>query len=375
MLRKLLNLFRPNRLEADLREELEFHRSQTSGSLGNVTLVQDRMRDASTIVWLETTLQDIRYGFRQFGRAPVLVAAAVLSLALGIGANTAIFTLINAFLLQFLPVQDPARLVLFYDGISSGVSSGDDLQANEFSYPFYQYLTAHNDSFEDLSAFRQGNDRVILHVPGTNGAGPWERAKVHLVSGSYFKVLGVSAAAGRVLAPSDDSPTASRVAVLSYPFWRDRFNSDSAVVGKTVVLNGTAFTIVGVAAREFFGDRVESAPEFWLPLAFQPEILQTKSYLFARDVYWLNFFGRRKPGVTMASAQAAVNIRLRQFYLEQAGTHVSADIRRKIESVRVQLKPGGGGISAYRFLYSQPLHLLMAVVAVVLLIACANVAT
>ncbi|HMJ60911.1 MAG TPA: ABC transporter permease, partial [Bryobacteraceae bacterium] len=216
MLRKFLNLFRPNRLEADLREELEFHRAQTSGSLGNVALVQDRMRDASTIQWLETTLQDIRYGFRQLGRAPVLVAAAVVSLALGIGANTAIFTLINAFLFQFLPVHDPARLVLFRDGINTGVYSGDEFQTDVFSYPFYEYLTAHNDSFEDLCPFRQGNDRVILHVPGSNGAGPWERAKVHLVSGNYFRVLGVSAAAGRVLVPADDSPNASRTAVLSY---------------------------------------------------------------------------------------------------------------------------------------------------------------
>jgi len=294
MFRKLLNLFRPNRLDADLREELEFHRAQTSGSLGNVALVQDRMHDASTIVWLETTLQDVRYGFRQLRKAPVLVAAAVLSLALGIGANTAIFTLINAFLLQFLPVHDPASLVLFRDGINTGVYSGDEFQTDVFSYPFYEYLTAHNDSFEDLCPFRQGNDRVILHVSSSNGAGPWERAKVHLVSGNYFRVLGVSAAAGRVLAPSDDSPNAPRAAVLSYPFWRDRFASDPAIAGKTVVLNGTAFTIVGVAAREFFGERVESAPEFWLPLAFQPEILQTKSYRSARDVYWLNFIGRLK---------------------------------------------------------------------------------
>jgi hypothetical protein len=262
MLRKLLDLFRPNRLEADLREELKFHRSQTSGSLGNVTLVQERMHEASTIVWLQTTLKDIRYGFRQLGKAPVLVAAAVLSLALGIGANTAIFTLINAFLLQFLPVNDPAHLVLFHDGISSGVYSGDEFQGDEFSYPFYEYLTAHNDSFEDLCAFRQGIDRVILHVSDANGAGPWERANVHLASGNYFNVLGVSAAAGRLLTPSEDSPTAAPAAVLSYPFWRDRFASDPAIPGKTVVLNGTAFIIVGVAAREFFGERVESAPDF-----------------------------------------------------------------------------------------------------------------
>ncbi|MGA8027952.1 MAG: ABC transporter permease [Bryobacteraceae bacterium] len=324
---------------------------------------------------LETTLQDTRYGFRQLGKAPVMVATAILSLALGIGANTAIFTLIDSFVLQFLPVSDPAHLVLFHDGISSGTYSGDGFQADEFSYPFYQYLKAHDDFFQELCAFRQGNDRVVLHVARESSTGPWEQAKVHLVSGNYFEVLGVSAAAGRVLRPPDDSPTASRVAILSYPFWRDRFHLDRTVLGQTVVLNGTAFTVIGVAAREFFGERMEAAPDFWLPLSVEPQILQTTSYLSARDVYWLNFIGRLKPGVAMARAQAAVDVRLHQFYLDQAGDRVPADVRRKIESLVIQLKPGGGGISGLRFLYSQPLHLLMAVVGVVLLIACANVAT
>lgn len=372
---KFLNLFRPNRLDADLHAELEFHRSQSVGSLGNVSLVKDRMREASTIAWLETMLQDIRYGFRQLAKAPVLVTVAVLSLALGIGANTAIFTLINAVMLQSLPVRDPGRLVLFYDGTSTGVYSGGDLQSDEFSYPFWQYLKAHHDSFESLSAFRQSNDRVILHVAGSSDTGPSEQAAAHLVSGNYFDVLGVQAAAGRVLTPSDDDVSAPRVAVLSYPFWRDRFHRDPAIVGHEVVLNGTAFTIVGVADREFFGERIRTAPDFWVPLCFQAQILQQKSWLEAQDYYWLNFIGRMKPGVTLAGAQSAVNLRLHQFYLEQAGTRLSPEIRRKIEGTRIQLKPGGGGISGLRYLYSKPLQILMAVVAVVLLIACANIAT
>src|SRR6185437_3881909 len=196
---------------------------------------QDRMRDWSTILWLETALKDICYGLRQLRKAPVLVCVAVLSLALGIGANTAIFTLINAVMMQYLPVKDPARLVLFYDGISTGTYNGSsDVPSNEFSYPFYQYLRAHNDSFEDLCAFRQGDDTVILHV--SRGAGPWERATVHLVSGNYFRVLGVGAATGRVLEPRDDTPASQRTAVLSYPFWRDRFHLDPAIVGQTVIL-------------------------------------------------------------------------------------------------------------------------------------------
>jgi predicted permease len=375
MFRKFLNLFRLNRLDADIYAELEFHRSQSAGSLGNVSLVKDRMHEASTIAWLETMVQDIRYGFRQLAKAPVLVAVAVLSLTLGIGANTAIFTLINAVMLQSLPVRDPASLVLFYDGISTGVYSGGDVQSNEFSYPFWQYLKAHHDSFESLSAFRQGNDTVILHVAGSNETGPGEQATVHLVSGNYFDVLGVQAAAGRVLTPSDDNVSATRVAILSYPFWRDRFHSDPTVLGQEVVLNGTAFTIVGIANRQFFGERIRTAPDFWVPLCFQAQILQGESWLQAQDYYWLNFIGRMKPGVTLASAQSAVNLRLHQFYLEQAGTRPSPEIRRKIEGTLIQLKPGGGGISGLRYLYSKPLQILMAVVALVLLIACANIAT
>ncbi len=373
MFRKLLNVFRPNRLDADLREELEFHYSQTSGSFGNRTLVQDRMRDASTVAWLETFLQDLRYGFRQLRRAPVLLATAVLSLALGIGANTAIFTLINAVMLQSLPVKDPGQLVLFNDDISTGVYDGDKFGADEFSSGFYTYLQQHNDSLESLCAFRQGTDRVVMHVAGSAGA--WERARVHLISGNYFGVLGVRAAVGRVLQPSDDATNAPRAAVLSYPFWRDRFRSDPAVLGQTVILSGSAFTVVGVAAGEFFGERIETAPDLWLPLSFQPEIMQRESFLTAHNVYWLNCIGRLKPGVSLATAQASVTVKLHQFFLHQVGTSVSASTRRKIEAVHVHLKPGGAGISGLRYRYSQPLHLLMAVVAIVLLIACANVAT
>ncbi len=377
MLRKFLNLFRPDRLEADLRAELEFHRSQTAGSLGNLTLVQDRMRDASTIAWLETMLQDIRYGLRQLAKAPVFVAVAVLSLALGIGANTAIFTLINAVMLQSLPVRDPGHLVLFYDGIATGVYSGGSPQSDEFSYPFWQSLGTRNDSFESLSAFYQSNESAILHVAGSRDVGPGEQAKVHLVSGNYFDVLGVHAAAGRVLTPSDDSLSAPRVAILSYPFWRDRFRLDPAILGHAVVLNGTAFAIVGVADRKFFGERVQTAPDFWLPLSSEPQILkgESKPLLNAPDVYWLNFIGRLNPGVTLTRAQSAVNLRFHQFYLGRAGTRVSPGIRRKIEGTRIQLKPGGAGISGIRYLYSKPLDILMAVVAIVLLIACANIAT
>lgn len=340
------------------------------------------MSDASPSRWLETTWKDIRYGIRQLGRTPVLVVTAVLSLALGIGANTAIFTLINVVMLQYLPVRDPGRLVLFSDKIWSGAYSGDDYPDYEFSYPAYRYLQAHNDSFQSLCAFRQGTDRVILHVTGSSGTGPQERARIHLVSGNYFDTLGVNAALGHLFKASDDTQSAAPVAVISYGFWRDRFHLDREIVGQSVVLNGSSFIIVGVADSSFFGERIESAPDFWLPLSTQPLILQRDAWsnsralwLNARGVFWLNFMGRLKHGVSLQTAQASVNLRLRQFYSEQAGSRLSPSVRRKIENFRVALKPGGGGISGLRYLYSKPLHVLMAVVALVLLIACANVAT
>jgi predicted permease len=371
MRRTLLNFFRKKRLDADIREELDFHRSRTSGTFGNVTLIQDQVRDASTLVWLETLVQDVRYGVRQLRKAPVLVATAVLSLALGIGSNTAIFTLINAVMLQSLPVRDPGSLVLFYDGIDSGVYSGSDFRSDYFSYPSWQYLSAHNDAFQDLCAFRQASDGAVMHVSGSGD----ERARVHLVSGSYFQVLGVNAAAGRILRPEDDAINAPPAAVLSYRFWQRRFQGSNSVLGEAVVLNGTSFTVVGVAAPEFFGERVETPPDFWLPLSFQAQVLQRESWLAARDVYWLNLLGRLKPGMSIQGAEATVNSHLRQFYAQQAGTHPSAAVVRKLQSVHVRLKPGGSGISGLRYRYSQPLHLLMAVAGVVLLIACANIAT
>ena len=374
MLRRLLNVFRPHRLEAEIRDEIEFHRTQSTGWFGNAALVADQMRDASTIAWLETSLQDIRCGCRQLLKSPVLLAVAALSLALGIGPNTAIFTLINTVMLQQLPVRDPASLVLFSDGVSEGVTSGD-LVGDTVSYPFYQDLRANNDSFQDLCAFRQGEDTVVMHVAGEPGT-HIGYASVHLVSGNYFDVLGVRAAAGRLLQSSDDTPASPPVAVMTYRLWKDRFHLDPGIVGKTVVLNGAAFTVAGVADASFFGERVRKSPDFWLPLSFQPQIMtRERPLLHVMNAYWLNCLGRLKPGVGIRGAQAAVNGRLHSFYLAQAGARPTADTRHKIERVQITLKPGGGGISWLRYRYAKPLTVLMAVVALVLLIACANVAT
>jgi FtsX-like permease family protein/MacB-like protein len=163
---------------------------------------------------------------------------------------------------------------------------------------------------------------------------------------------------------------------MTYSLWKNRFHLDPGILGKTVVLNGTAFTVAGVAAPSFFGERIRKSPDFWVPLSFQPQIMRREpSLLHAMDVYWLNCMGRFKPTVTLRVAQAAVDARLHSFYLAQAGAHPTADTWHKIERAQIMLKPGGGGISGLRYRYSKPLSVLMAVVALVLLIACANIAT
>ncbi|MGA8593972.1 MAG: ABC transporter permease [Bryobacteraceae bacterium] len=325
-------------------------------------------------LFVQTLFNDLRYGFRQLKRAPVLSAVAVLSLALGIGANTAIFTLIDAVLMQNLPVKDPAKLVLFYDGISTGVYSGDGFPGDMFSYAAWEYFRDHNQPFESVSAFCQGNNRVLVHLVGSAGSGPKEQASSHLVSGNYFNVFGLQASAGRLLTPEDDALNAPSVAVISYNYWDRRFHLDHAVIGKAVELNGAVFTIVGIAPREFFGERVQTAPDFWLPLTRQPQVMQDESLLSKRDHFWLNMIGRLRPGVTMQAAQATLDTQLHQFYTAQVGSRISPEQQRKIHNVNIALKPGGRGISWMRFRYSQPLHILMTIVSLVLLIACANLA-
>lgn len=374
---------RPDR-DKDMDEELAYHRAMlteergsehsASRKLGNATRIKEEARAVWMWTWFETLLLDLRFGVRQLRKKPLLITVAALSLALGIGANTAIFTVINSLLLQSLPVRDPGRLVLFYDGLATGVYSGGQPKGDMFSFPFWKAIQGKISAFEDLCAFRQSIDRVTLHFAGADDGAAREQARVHLVSGNYFQVFGVPAALGRVLQASDDALNASPVVVISHDYWRNRLNSDPHVIGKTVVLNSTAFTIVGVAAREFFGERVTWPPDYWVPLSFQSRTLMNESWIEPQDVYWLNMMGRLRAGVTRSQAEGEVNLRLHEYYLSRAGSNPSAQERRDIAAAVVHLKSGAAGISGLRFRFSSPLHVLMGAVALVLLIACANVA-
>ncbi len=319
--------------------------------------------------------QDIHFGLRMLRKNLVFTFVAVLSLALGIGANTAIFTLINAVLLKSLPVSEPDRLVLFADTNSEGTSLGDPPTGEWqlFSHALYERFRDHNESFQGLCAFRSGENWLSVRMEGVPPGDAAAQAVGHLVSGNYFEVLGVKVTMGRVFVSDDDAPGARAVAVISHKYWKERCGSDPQILGKGVILNGTPFTIVGVTPPEFFGERVRRAPDFWMPLVFQPQIELRDSYLTDQSIYWLSLMGRLKPGVSIRQAQVDVNVALQQFLTEQAGSQVQEERLAAIRASHIELKDGAGGISGLRLYYSEPLRMLMAIVVMILLIACANV--
>ncbi|HEX6719260.1 MAG TPA: ABC transporter permease [Pyrinomonadaceae bacterium] len=323
---------------------------------------------------METLFKDIRYGLRGLLKRKAFAAIAVLTLALGIGANTAIFTLVNAVMLKSLPVAKPEELVLFTDVTGEGTSIEDSPRTGEwtrFSFASYEYFRNHNQSFQDIAALRSGPDRLSVRQADSQSAAA--RASGQLVSGNYFSVLGVRPMRGRLLTPDDDKPNAPPAAVISHRYWQQELNSDPSVVGKSFIINGTTFTVVGITPPEFFGERVRRPPEFWLPLTFQPQIELRESYLTNNQVYFLMLIGRLKSGVDMAQAQATTNLALRQFLTEQAGSQLTDERRKGIDNTYVTLVEGQGGISRLRRVYSTPLQTLMAIVGLILLIACANV--
>jgi predicted permease len=324
---------------------------------------------------MESIVKDLKYGIRGLFKRKGFAAIAVLTLALGIGANTAIFTLVNAVMLKSLPVSHPEELVLFSDTTGEGTSVHDTPMTGEwkrFSYPSYLYFRDHNQSFQDLAAFRSGDNRLSVRPAEKQGAAA-TRASGHLVSGNYFPLLGVSPLRGRLLTPDDDKPNAPPAAVVSYRYWESELNRDPSVVGQTFIINGTNFTIVGITPQEFFGVRVRKAPDFWMPLAFHPQIELRKSFLDDNHVSFLMLVGRLKSGVSIDQAKATVNLQLQQFLTELAGSELTAERQRANQSTYIKLAEGFGGISNLRLLYSKPLHMLMVIVGMVLLIACANV--
>jgi predicted permease len=321
---------------------------------------------------MNTLVQDVRYGLRAMLRSPGLTLVAVLSLALGIGANAAIFSLLNAVMLRDLPVQDPGRLVLLGQARAAG-STDDFAEAELYSYSFYREMRQKNQVFSDvstlLSIFFEGMHGAV------DGSANLEPMNVQLVAGTYFPILGVKPILGRAFTEAEDEPAGAHpVAVMSYAWWQRRFARDPSIVGKTVTLGPTVYTIIGVTPQEFFGTTVGQRPDLWIPLSMEKQISPGWNGLDNKWFQSLYVLGRLKPGVTIDQASANVNVLARQIWQEYAGSVLTKQQQQDLAHAHIVLTPASRGLSRLRFEFSLPLQILMAVVGLVLLIACANIA-
>jgi len=326
---------------------------------------------------MQTLWQDVKYGLRMLGKKPGFTAIAVLTLALGIGANTAIFSLIDAVMLKNLPVKRPQDLVLFkwdtHHWPPHFSQTGGDSRLS-FSYPAFKQFGTHNEALASVFAFvplgfNEQNVTVTLHGEPTLAYG-------EMVTGDYFSGLGVTPVLGRTITEEDEQPGAPRVAVISYAYWSGRFGRDPSILGRAITLNGTSATIVGVTPPSFYGVHPGGEPDLWVAFADLPNLRpwgskpeHTDSVFTDRDWISLNIMGRLKPGVSLEQAQSVLDIAFHQF--------VTADwTPDKSEQVpHLRLALASQGVNNLRQAYAQPLKILMGAVGLVLLIACANLAT
>jgi len=323
-------------------------------------------------------MNDLKFALRQLLKNPGFTAVAVLTLALGIGANTAIFSLIDHVMLRLLPVRNPQELVVL---------------PGNFSYPRYARLRDLNTVFSETFGVH-----VLPNMEVSLAGQLPVRATGELVSGSYFNALGVDAVLGRTLLPEDDrAPESSPVAVISYGFWKRALGGATDVLGKTISVRstpgyagtggldiydgadarsaeGAALTIVGVAPPEFFGETVGRSTDVWIPMMMEPAVLPGRPWLNKDNVSFVTIMGRRKPEVREDQASAAMSVLWRQIQTDEAGANLTEDRKRAIAKMSLKVESGGKGFSWLRGQYSQPLKILMTVVALVLLIACLNVA-
>ena len=317
-------------------------------------------------------IQDLRYAMRQLRKSPGFTTVAVLTLALGIGANTAIFTVVNALLLRMLPVKNPRQLVVVGDPADPNQRSNGTPSVEVFSYPLYKELRDRNSVFSGLCA--AGTDHHI-GVDYGESASSDEKVIGRMVSGNYFSVLGLRAVAGRLFTVADDTvENANPVVVLGYSYWRRKFALSPAVVGRDIRLNGSPFTVIGIAPPGFEGDVVGEQMSLYVPLSMQPEIVRGRHWRNTPNTSWLSVIGRLKPGVTTAEAEANLNVVFQQAQKSDYGASLSSDDRKAISDLHIKVSPGGGGLSDLRANYRTPLLLLMGIVGLVLLIACVNVA-
>jgi predicted permease len=320
---------------------------------------------------MTTFLQDLRYGFRRLRQSPGFALVCVLTLALGIGANTAIFTLVDAVMLKSLPVQNPNELYRLGNNGNCCVIGGLQDEWAIFSYDLYKQFRDNEPEFSQMAAF-EGNVEN-LNVRRRGASGPAEPFIGEFVSGNYFSTLGLGAFAGRVITPEDDKAGAPAVTVMSYRTWQQNFGLDPSVIGTTLNIDQVPYTVVGIAAPGFFGDQLRpDPPGFWMPLSTEVAHDGQNAILNNPGMHWLYIMGRLKPGAKPASVQSEATVQLQQWL--SARPDLTAHDRAQLGKQHVVVAPAGGGVENMEQETSAGLRLLMVISGLVLLIACANIA-
>jgi len=317
----------------------------------------------------------LRYVLRQLRQSPVFTAAAVLTLSLGIGGTTAIFTLIHAVMLRSLPVADPASLHRIGDGNDCCVEGGPQDRWGMYSYPLFERLRAEAPEFEELAAFQAGGARVSVRRGGTHEAARPMHAEY--VTGNYFSTFGIGSFAGRVFSAADDIPASAPVAVLSHRVWQESFGRDPSIVGGTFIVQGHPLTVVGIAPPGFFGETIRgNPPDLWLPLSVEPLIDGDGALLHQSVSAWLRVIGRLKPGATIEGVAPRLTGVLRNWMVHDSNYPADwmSDVDSMLPRQVINVVPAGGGVGVMKEEYGRSLQLLLAVCGLVLLIACANVA-
>src|ERR1051326_2941344 len=387
-MKRILNWFRLRSLESDLDRELQYHidrrvadlihsgvpereaRRRVALELGGATQIREEVRDIWLTRWLRDFVYDLRFSARSFLRSPSFTATAVLSLALGIGATTAIYSLVHQLILQALPVDHPERLVLIdWKGYQGAETLGSD---NLMSYPICRDLQQQKQFFDGV--FCRAATAINLSTGGEA-----RLTAAELVSGTYFSVLGVSPALGRLLTADDDqAPGSSAVVVLSYDFWKNQFGSAPDVIGRTVLVNQHPMTVVGVAAPTFHGIDVGEIPSLWIPAVMSAQAIPGFNRMLDRRTRWMQILGRLKQNVSLAEAQAGLQPWFKAMLDEDTRrtniARASAEKRRQFLAATLGLTAAPQGHSILRNNLSRPLWVLFVATAVLLALACLNVA-